>query len=609
MKWRTFVWILRIAAALAVAYGLWCAVAFFAGKHYFRQGMADLSRNPSSAMRSFEIASKLQPGNARYRAAMGRAALKAQRYPDAAEHLRKAAELKPGDFGIWHDLGEAYLKGNAPAEAAKAYQRALLIRPEAELALEGLADAATRAGDSQTALEPLRQLWKRAPGDVDLAVRLAPALVKAGKYDEALQVCAKARQRAPKVEPGVLWSGQQPKGDWPQWCPLLVAEGDVYRAKGRFADAILAYQRCLTVEHGHTAALDGLAALPRDVCRRLASDQPVRGPRLSPNGQQVAFYGQGLQVVSLDDGSVTNCAPAAKRIDDCRPAWSPDGERLCYNLEGELHVVGVDGSGDRALVKARRLLPAGSALAGSGTLQLDVNPVWSPNGKKIAFYSRTDHFEGRTLVADLATGEARSEHRSSGKPPKFGAVHPPAWSPDGRILCAPLYYPGSARPGVTLCSGEGAVKRQLGAPTDGVALAPVERAVREVRWSPDMKHLAIVLESDQPARRHLAIVPLTGKPGHIVAKDVVAHRWLDARHVWLLQAVGDSYLTARLHALTCDLQGNLKPAKEPFPILLPGEWDLTRDGSTAAISGPAFAQPETPDEGLWVSDLRKLRGS
>ena len=614
MRWRTFVWILRIAVALAILYGVWCGVAYFVGNYYFRQGMTHLAQSPTDAMRHFEIAAKLQPRNARYRAAMGRAALKAERFPEAAEHLRRAAELRPRDFGIWHDLGEAYLKANAPAQAAKAYQRALAIRPEAELALEGLAEAATRAGDSQLALDPLRQLWRRTPNDVALAGKLVSALAKEGKLDETLQVCSRIGKRAPEVEPGVLWSGQQPKGDWAQWRPVLVAEGDACRAKGRFADAVLAYQRCLMIEHGSKAALDGLARLPKEVCRHEAPQQHVRGPRLSPDGEQVAFYGAGLQVVALADGAVRDVAPDGKRIDDVRPAWSPDGQRLCYNVEGELRLVSGDGSGDRPLWTQRHLLPTGSLGAQGATargprLGLDVDPVWSPNGKAVAFYSRANHLEGRSVVANVATGEARSEHRSKGKPPRFAATHPPAWSPDGRVLCAPLYYPGSTLPGVTLWSADGTVRRQLEAPREGVSLAHVEGAVREASWSPDTKHLALVLATQGHARHHLAIVPVSGKPGHIVAKDVVAHRWLDASHVWLLQATGDSYVTARLRALTCDLKGNLQAAKDPFPILLLGEWDLTRTADVAAMAGLAFAAPGAADKGLWVLDLRKLRGT
>jgi hypothetical protein len=43
MRWRVFVWLVRIAALATVLYGLWCGVAHLAGRHYFRRGMRHFS--------------------------------------------------------------------------------------------------------------------------------------------------------------------------------------------------------------------------------------------------------------------------------------------------------------------------------------------------------------------------------------------------------------------------------------------------------------------------------------------------------------------------------------------------------------------------------------
>jgi hypothetical protein len=205
-------------------------------------------------------------------------------------------------------------------------------------------------------------------------------------------------------------------------------------------------------------------------------------------------------------------------------------------------------------------------------------------------------------MVEVATGVGRCVHHTDGTLPKLGAAaFAPAWSPDGRVVCGPLLYRADRQaPGLTVWSGDGVAKRQVGLP-EGLGPAPADTAIERATWSPDARHLAVVVRT-KAGRRVLVIAPASGSRGQIVAKDVVAHRWLDASHVWLLQRSGSSYLTAGLRALVSDLQGNLKPAKEPFPILLLGDWDLSRDAGRVVMCGP-----EVGGKGLWVCDLRGLR--
>jgi Tol biopolymer transport system component len=87
--------------------------------------------------------------------------------------------------------------------------------------------------------------------------------------------------------------------------------------------------------------------------------------------------------------------------------WSPDGTRLVYETrDGDLHVIGADGSGDRALLTG----PA-----------LDWPAAWSRDGRKILFTRspRTDVFDVFVVNAD-GTGVKRLAHGVAG-----------SWSPDG----------------------------------------------------------------------------------------------------------------------------------------------------------------------------------
>jgi tetratricopeptide (TPR) repeat protein len=610
MTWRAIVWVLRIAAIAAVLYGVWCGAAYFLGKHYFRRGMVAFASNPPASMQQFAIAAKLQPKNARYQAAHGRAALKAGQFPQAAASLQRAASLRPDDFGIWHDLGQAYLKADAPAESVRAYKRALEIRPDAELALTGLAEAASKSGDAAAAIEPLRSLYACSPKDVGLAGRLASALVTQGKADEALQVCSKIRAQALPTKLADLRKDEGPTDRGRSWCTVLAAEGDAALSRSRWADAILAYQRCLLIDPSNQAALTGLTRLPSDVARQLAPDRPAHGPSISPDGKQVAFLADGLYTADLASGVLTHVPPEGSMGSTDRPAWSPDGSQLCFGSGGRLHVVNADGTGDHLLVKERAPLPHLAKL-GIKTQpsigDIESFPSWSPNGKAIAFCLRPPAASEVELsgVVELQTGKVRCAHQTKGTLPKFAAGQfPPAWSADGRVLCGALMYsPEKQAPGLTLWSADAVVKRQIGPPREGLALAGPRTAVVRVCWGPDSRHLAALLRLSERGRTVLVLLPVAeGRLGRTIAKDVVAFRWRDASHLWLLQKTGDTPLTAATRELTSDLRGKLTPGKQRFPFVTSNQFDLSRDRRLLVTP----TSPGQDSKGLLVFDLRRM---
>jgi Tol biopolymer transport system component len=125
-------------------------------------------------------------------------------------------------------------------------------------------------------------------------------------------------------------------------------------------------------------------------------------------------YDSDLMAVSPAGGAPHPFARThAREID---PAWSPDGRRLAFLVDqadglDDVFVADADGGG------RRRLTTASKAIAGGIS--------WSADGTKIVF-------------ADLA-GRLNTVSPAGGKPRRIRAVGPlisPSWSPDGSKLAA-----------------------------------------------------------------------------------------------------------------------------------------------------------------------------
>ena len=114
-------------------------------------------------------------------------------------------------------------------------------------------------------------------------------------------------------------------------------------------------------------------------------------------------------------------ADAASSGSDESAAFSPDGKSVAYLRGGiELHVVDLDGSKDRVVVRG----VISEAIRGSG------KPIaWSPDGKWLAYFT--------TGAREFTNVAIMSADGGEGKPVSFlanGNTSSIAWSPDGTFL-------------------------------------------------------------------------------------------------------------------------------------------------------------------------------
>lgn len=219
------------------------------------------------------------------------------------------------------------------------------------------------------------------------------------------------------------------------------------------------------------------------------------------------------------------------------PQWSRTSNRIAFEAEGEIHIVNSDGSGHIKVV------PLGNNKGESIT---NYSPIWSPDGKKIAFKSNK-------IELISASGTNRTQILSTTED------YAPSWSPSGKqIVYTRGIYTGDAKRSITIsqvwlantygsgkpqkiADGFGAVwlpdgkriafscpsKSQLGDTeewficvinSDGSNLIKLKQKIRSFTWSPDGKKIAFIPDSYPEVRLYVMnadgseSLQLVGKP-------------------------------------------------------------------------------------------------
>ncbi|HKJ01748.1 MAG TPA: PDZ domain-containing protein, partial [Longimicrobiales bacterium] len=161
-----------------------------------------------------------------------------------------------------------------------------------------------------------------------------------------------------------------------------------------------------------------------DVSDRIASAS------LSPTGKRALMEARGeIFTVPVEDGDVRNLSRSSGAADR-QPVWSPDGKEIAWFSDAgdgyQIVVAPQDGLGEQ-----RRI--------GIGESRMAWETTWSPDGKYIAFVDD----DVRIRVVDVAAGTVRTAD-VGGSNIERGSMGV-TWSPDSRWLAYGKFFPNNFR--------------------------------------------------------------------------------------------------------------------------------------------------------------------
>ena len=192
---------------------------------------------------------------------------------------------------------------------------------------------------------------------------------------------------------------------------VIVTQGtdfgvDVFPGDGRVAMDLLGNIWVLPASGGQARMMtDGLL--------------PARQPRWSPDGSKILYQASAPDAASLWLLDVESSSPSrigSESFFDQHASWHPDGERIVYSSQ----------RGNTGFDIWETDLPTGLSWRISSHPGDEIEPVWSKNGRHLAYIRKSDD---RYALVLRRHGAAEIDLLVSDQP-----LSSPSWRPDGSLL-------------------------------------------------------------------------------------------------------------------------------------------------------------------------------
>ena len=364
-----------------------------------------------------------------------------------------------------------------------------------------------------------------------------------------------------------------------------------------------------------------------DGAERLALTAAADGtgkPRWSPDGRYLAFTskvaGSNRDQIMLLDRRGGDARPLSGLSGDVGEyAWSPDGKSLAFSMQqsdAESKPIVIDAlhfkeDGDGYLQRGSKrhlyLIDVGGEQIEPLTSDpefYDDLPVWSPDGRRIAFTRTREKGADRDGREDIDVLDARAGSMPHNLARPFAPnAQKLAWSPDGMQIAylqglEPKYYAYMQDRLFTVPAAGGASR----ALTD-----KLDRAVTSFAFTADSAAITIAVEDDctiYPARVDLASGEITRE--NAAGRFVISALSSAAGHTALLES--DDGALAEVHALENGRLRKLTAHNEAFlaELQLGGVEDIrfkSRDGTEIhglIVKPPSFAAGRKYPMLLWI---------